>query len=178
MSKRLYFFPSFRQTEKSFNFEQLMPFAYSCQHWRHKSLDVYTKYLLSRSWLDSKAKSFTQTADSWWFTKHRYRILPREKASESTISRVFSFLTKLYNLSEFKRRSRRYNYFENSSCNLIGNSRNYSFLAVSAVSRRSDTVCQSYVWRRKFIKMIMNWNWITQSTYMTFLSSRLYFYAN
>lgn len=89
MSKRLYFFPSFRQTEKSFNFEQLMPFAYSCQHWRHKSLDVYAKYLLSRSWLDSKAKSFTQTADSWWFTKHRYRILPREKASESTISRVF-----------------------------------------------------------------------------------------
>ena len=28
----------------------------------------------------------------------------------------FFFLTKLYNLSEFKRRSRRYNYFEISSC--------------------------------------------------------------
>lgn len=178
MSKRLYFFPSFRQTEKSFNFEQLMPFAYSCQHWRHKSLDVYAKYLLSRSWLDSKAKSFTQTADSWWFTNTVTEFCPERKQVSPQYLVFFSFLTKLYNLSEFKRRSRRYNYFENSSCNLIGNSRNYSFLAVSAVSRRSDTVCQSYVWRRKFIKMIMNWNWITQRTYMTFLSSRLYFYAN
>lgn len=143
---------------------------------------------------DTKALTFTQNI--YWVgvgsiarlkALHRQLILddlqntvtefcPERKQVSPQYLVFFSFLTKLYNLSEFKRRSRRYNYFENSSCNLIGNSRNYSFLAMSAVSRRSDTVCQSYVWRRKFIKM--NWNWITQSTYMTFLSSRLYFYAN
>ena len=176
MSKRLYFFPSFRQTEKSFNFEQLMPFAYSCQYWRHKSLDVYAKYLLSSIWLDSKAKSFTQTADSWWFTKHRYRILPREEASESTISCVFFPVLRNSIIFQSLNVVQEDIIISKTVPVNIGNSRNYSFLAVSAVSRRSDTVCQCYVWRRKFIKM--NWNWITQSTYMTFLSSRLYFYAN